>query len=194
MNPAMNATGILPATRTPSGNANWRALPDGALGRVEAGELAVDEPVELGIELSAAGGRRLAAVRPPPREPADDRDRDDQPDQRQQPGEQVEAVLRRRGEHLLAELRDERVLDLALRLPGRDLVRDEHLHVLGDGGVRLVERRAADRAHDLALELVLGGPAVARKRGRGYGERQRDHAEESPHAGLSAVFSMRVMS
>ena len=41
-------------------------------------------------------------------------------DERQQPGEQVEALLRRRGEDLRPELGDELVLDLALRVACRD--------------------------------------------------------------------------
>src|SRR3954470_21263633 len=178
MKPARNATGTLPAI---------------ALGRVEARQLAVDEPVELGIELLRLG-TGLPRARPAPGEPADDRHGHRQPDQRQQPRQQVESAPGRRREHGLAELRGERVLDLGLRLPRCDLAGDEHLDVLRDGRVRLVDRRAAHGAHDLALELVLRGVPLARKRGRGRRERNRDGAEQCPHAGLSALSSMRAMS
>ena len=51
------------------------------------------------------------------------------------------------------EVGDERVLDLLLRVAGRDALADEELHALGDRRVRLVERRLADRADELGLEI-----------------------------------------
>ena len=103
-------------------------------------------------------------------------------DQRQQPGEQVEAVLRRRREDCLAELSDERVLDLRLRLPRRDPRAMNILMFCAIGDVRLVERRAADRAHDLALELVLASDA-ARSQARARPRRATSATpEQRPHA------------
>ena len=54
-----------------------------------------------------------------------------------------------------------------LRVARSDPDADELLHVLSDARVRLVERGRADRAHDLALELVLGRPLLARDGRRG---------------------------
>ena len=71
------------------------------------------------------------------------------------------------------ELGDERVLDLLLRVAGRDPHADERLHFLRDGCVRLIEGRLAHRADELRLEV--GGVG---RRGRGARARQkqgRDH-------------------
>ena len=86
---------------------------------VEAGELLVDPQLEAGASARPAGCRaprrrrrrrgfatRLSAPMPT----ADGADADRR--EREQPGEQVEAVRRRDGEHLRAELGDEVVLDL----------------------------------------------------------------------------------
>ena len=112
--------------------------------------------------------------------------------ERQQPGEETEAAVRRLGEHLGAELRDKRVLDLLLGVAGRDPNADERLHALGDGSVRLVERRLAHGADELGLEI--GG--VRRRSGRGAGdERGAEHGREresAPH--VSSAWSMAARS
>ena len=83
---------------------------------LEAGELLVEPPFELGVERTAPVGHRVgrrldgrtARARPAPDRDAERRAAPTrQPDERQHPGEQVEAALRRRGEHALAELVDE---------------------------------------------------------------------------------------
>ena len=60
-----------------------------------------------------------AAIAPTPSAPADEHA------ERQEPREQVEARLRRLGEHSRAELGDERVLDLLLGVAGRDAHADD---------------------------------------------------------------------
>ena len=86
---------------------------------IEARELLVDAPLELGVERRAARRGRRPVARPVPRphpRAAAEHDRADRdPGERQHPREQVEAVRPRDAEHGRAELGDERVLDLALR-------------------------------------------------------------------------------
>ena len=81
------------------------------------------------------------------------------------------------------ELRDERVLDLLLRVAGGDADADERLHALGHGGVRLVERRLADGAHELGLEIG---------RVRGRGGRGADGDAPSTAASASARLTSRA--
>ena len=50
-------------------------------------------------------------------------------------------------------LGDEQVLDLVLRVACGDPLRDECLYLAGSRRARLIERRVADRAHDLAFEV-----------------------------------------
>src|SRR4051812_9215178 len=91
---------------------------------------------------------------------ADRRGARDDPGERQQPREQPEAVLRRRREHAGAELRDELVLDLALRVAGGDPAADVDAHARGDRRVGHVEREVAGGEQDLA-------PEVPQRRGAG---------------------------
>ena len=153
MKPARNATGILPAISAP-------------LRRVEAGELACRR---------AGRARDRAARRPAGRSSrARDQRHASQPtighghgqaDQRQQPREQVEAVLRRRRQHRLAELgRRARPRSATSSARPRSACAMNIFMFCAIARVRLVERRAADRAHDLALQLVLGRVLLARKR------------------------------
>ena len=95
------------------------------------------------------------------------------------------------GQHASAELVDELRLDLALRVAGRDPHPDERLHPARDLGVRGVERRVADRADELGLELGRGRPLLARPRGRRERQRDRDgegdrEGEGGPHAAARA--------
>ena len=86
--------------------------------------------------------------------------------ERQPPREQVEALVRRRREDAGAEVRDELRLDLALRSRTASIrVWMKRLDPLRRRRVRLVERRVAGRAHDLALE-VRATCAAARRRPR----------------------------
>jgi CRP-like cAMP-binding protein len=73
-------------------------------------------------------------------------------------------VGRRGGEDALAEVGNELRLDRALRITRFDPPPDEGAHPLGDRRVRLLEQRAARRAHDLALELGERWPVFARRR------------------------------
>src|SRR5206468_7612889 len=118
---------------------------------LEAGQLLVHALLEHRIE--RLGGRRRASSAPGQHEGADDLRAASEDDEREQPGEQPEASLWRLREDSGAELRDERVLDLPGAVARRDARADICLHALGDGGVRLVESRLANRAHELALEI-----------------------------------------
>ena len=139
-----------------------------------------------GSAASADGSSSAPArVAPAPGEQAHDHDAEREPGERQHPRDQLEALLRRLGQHRRAELVDERGLDLALRVAGGDPLADERLHPQRDGRVRGVERRLADRADELGLELGRGRALLARSR-RG-GEDERDERERRrPHAGASA--------
>ena len=88
-------------------------------------------------------------------------------------------------EHGRPELVDELRLDLALRVAGGDPDPDVRLDAAGGRRVRGVERRLADGAHELGLEL--GGGWLHLTRGCRARERKRQHREgEKPHAGASA--------
>ena len=100
--------------------------------------------------------------------------------EREEPGEQIEAALRRLGEHGRAELVDELRLDLRRAVTGRDPRANERLHPGGDRRARLVEGRLARRADDLGLEVGLarrvGGHGRAGER-----ERYESGREEPDH-------------
>src|SRR5215217_8846771 len=122
----------------------------------EPAQLVVDELLELGVELF--GGRLVDVDAPPAPAPGGYADHDrtgEEPGDRQNPGEQIEPLRVRLREHAAAVVVDEPLLDLALRVAGDDPLRDQRLHLQGDRRVRLVERRVASRADQLALELVL---------------------------------------
>src|SRR6185437_15590255 len=103
-------------------------------------EQLVELPFGLGIALPAGLGR-LRLARPAPA-PDADREQDSAPEdpaERQPPGEEVEALMRRRREDALPEVGHELVLDL-LRAPAlRDPSGDLRLDVLCRGRLRHVE-------------------------------------------------------
>ena len=105
-----------------------------------------------GIE---AGDRRggLSVPAPAPGEHREDDSAAEHAHDGEQPREQVEALLRGGSQDLRPVLGDEHVLDLALRVACRDPLRDERLDLAGSRRARLVERRVADGAHDLAFEV-----------------------------------------
>src|SRR6266513_2654050 len=148
-------------------------------------ELWIDRPLPVG-RLHGQGPRVPPSACPTPCGEAEDQGRHADPGQRQHPREQVETVLRRRRENRLTVLLDEKVLDLALRPPGGDLGLDLALDGFGGIRVRLRERRVADRAHDLVLELIQRRMPLAGRRGRR--EQQRGHSknDETRHALLAA--------
>src|SRR5262249_28305307 len=116
---------------------------------VEARELVIDETLEPGVELLLGLlDLRLTTAPRPDEEPGDDGTADDGRE-REQPGEKPETAPGRLREHLRPELGDQRILDLLLAVAGRDACADDRLHALRDRGVRLVERRLADRADEL---------------------------------------------
>ena len=133
----------------------------------------------------------VAAPAPRPRERSDGHGTDGKPGKRKQPGEEVESMLRRLGEHGRAELVDELRLDLRRAVPGRDARANERLHACRDRRVRLVERRLARRADDLALEIGLAGPVGGegrrheRRRER-QGERE-DERDPADHCGVPSA-------
>src|SRR5215208_5247297 len=159
----------------------------GSCSSIEARELLVDAPIELGVE--RRDGRRLrhcvtniARPGPAPRAERKPCRGDADAAQRKRPREQVEAVLARHAEDARAELVDELLLDLRLRRALRDAAPDLGLHLACDWCVRLVERGVAGRADELALELALRRVPVARERRRRRGE-QRDGSGDGdgPH-------------
>src|SRR5213078_1262294 len=78
-----------------------------------APQLVVDAALDRRIERRGRCGR-LAHAGPAPRPCADQDGRRRDPDDRQPPGQEPEAVVRRRGEDRVAVVRDEAVLDLLL--------------------------------------------------------------------------------
>src|SRR3990170_4021867 len=120
---------------------------------VEAGELFVDEPLELRVERRRLTFRRRAAAAPRPDEQAEGYPAPQKRPEREEPREEAEAALGRGREHPCAELADERVLDLLLSVTRGNSHPDERLHPLRDRRVRLVQRRLADRAHELGFEV-----------------------------------------
>src|SRR4051794_14365977 len=162
----------------------------GSFSTIEAGELLVEAPLDLGVERRAGGRRRepaaVAAPRPVPRGAREDHRTHGDAEEREQPGQQVEPVLLGDAEDRLAHVvgrADEAVDDLAARLAGRDAAADLGLHLLRDGRVRHVERRVAGRAHEHRLELALRRVLLARE--GGCGEREDDEhgrGGREPHA------------
>src|SRR4051812_40348593 len=105
---------------------------------------------------------------------------DDDSGERQQPREQPEAVLRRGREHGRPELRDQLLLDLALRVARRDPAADVDALAVGERRVRHVERHVALDAHHLALELRERRMLLAGEGGRREDERERrEHDEQA---------------
>jgi hypothetical protein len=82
----------------------------------------------------------------------------------------VEARGGRHGEHVGAELLDQRRLDLVLALAAIDPLLDELALVVGDLRGRDVEDRAALHAHDLVLDV---GQRGLRRRGAGGARHSR---------------------
>ena len=80
-----------------------------------------------------------------------------EPGERQQPGDQVEPLARRHGEHGGAELVDELRLDLALRVAGGDPRADERLHPQRDRArrrCRASSRRPGQTSSDSSSAAV----------------------------------------
>ena len=141
--------------------------------------------LEIGLQRGLRGlvGRPAASAAPAPCQPAErDRAREDARD-RKPPGEDVEAAVRGRGEDLRPVLGDELLLDLALRVAAVDQAPDQRSLLVRECGVGLVERRLADEAHDLRLDLGQRRMLLARERDRrGDGERRGGHdRRERPH-------------
>src|SRR4051812_11263784 len=139
-----------PATRATSGSVAVIASV------LVPGELLVHPALEIGVELGVRRvGARDAAPAPGPREHADDHDAEPERRERKEPGEEVEAALRRLGEHGRPELIDELCLDLRRAVAGCDPRANVGLHPRRDGRARLVERRLARGADDLGFEVRL---------------------------------------
>ncbi len=115
----------------------------------------------------AGSGPRTRA--PAPGRPAERDGAHQQAADRQQPGQEVEPSLRRRGEHRRTELGDELRLDLALRVTGGDPLADERAQALRHRRRRHVEGRVAGRADHLVLEIGERRMPLARER------RHREH-------------------
>src|SRR5204863_7116751 len=117
-----------------------------AILRVEAGELLVDAPLDVGPQRRTAVRARVArrpsaglagaAAAPSPGEDAQHDGARDDAGERQQPDEEIEAFLGRRGEDGGAELGDELRLDLTPRVPGGDASADESPHPVGNRSAR----------------------------------------------------------
>src|SRR5215204_6175887 len=117
----------------------------GSSSAIEARELPVEPALELGIERRPAVLRRDCLGNWPAPAPTPDQDRDhhgagEEPYERQEPRQPVEALTRRRRQNRRAELRDELVLDLPFGDTRVCSCLDEALDVARDRRVRLVER------------------------------------------------------
>ena len=94
-------------------------------------------------------------------------------------------MCRRRREHARPVVRHHLVEDLLLRPPLGDPPSDLGLHLLGNRGVRLVERLVAVRAHELGLEIRFTRP---RRGDRRCGEsQQRAACRRAPSRAERAV-------
>src|SRR4051812_8751344 len=148
--------------------------------------------LDVGVEAGGVGAARclrnqhgLSAGAPAPGSEPDCNGRQHEADQRDEPG----AVLLRLGEDRRAELRDEGVLDLLLRLARVDLLLDERaLAPCGRGLRGHVERDAALEAHHLVGDVAERGLRAAGGRGgRGEDEAQGEQRRQQPHWRLSSV-------
>src|SRR5579872_7284134 len=150
-------------------------------------EQLVDPAVRLRIELLVV---IVGAAHPAPAPHADGEHTGAAEDaaDRQPPREEIEALVRRRGEDPLPEVGDELVLDL-LRAPAlRDAAGDLRLDLLRGRRLRHVERRVAGRAHDLALEIRERRLRMrAGRRRAGEHERRRGRREEAERHWSSAA-------
>src|SRR4051812_49107218 len=129
-------------------------------------------------ERSCSLGTRSTASAPAESRRAQRQDRRPEADRRHEPGR----LLLRVREHLVAELGDERGLDLVLRAALVDEPLDERPLALGRRRVlRNVQRNSALQAHDLVGD-VGGGCLRARRGGGGGGEDEgREEDREAPH-------------
>src|SRR5215207_5068904 len=123
---------------------------------VIARELTVEPALELRIERRAPVRVRRSLDRaratPAPDEDRDYARSDQQPRQRQDPGEPMEPLTRWRRQHRRSEVRDELVLDLLLGGTVLDPPRHVGLDLPRHRRVRLVERGLAGGADQLVLE------------------------------------------
>src|SRR5919106_360599 len=149
---------------------------------VEAGELLVDPPLDVRVEWALSSRRGRTHTSPRSHEHPDGNSAAGEGYEREQPGQEPEPALGRRGHDARPELRDERVRDLALGVPRSDALADEELHPLGHRRVRLVERRLAHRTHELRLE-VGGVRWIGGRRAGGDGERAQHRPCERARAG-----------
>src|SRR6266487_102348 len=125
----------------------------GSFSAIEARELVVDSPFELGVERRRGAGRARGRphARPAPGAAAD-RQRPEQgsPD-RQEPSDQIEAVRAWDAVDPVSQLAGESAFDPALRPAQRNVRANEGLHLLCDRRVRLVEWHVTGRADELGL-------------------------------------------
>src|SRR6516165_7955743 len=164
---------------------------------VVACQLVVDPLLEAGVEprQSRARWRLATAAAPAPGEEAEHERTADDTCNRQPPGQDVEAAVRWREQHALAELADEPLLDLALRVAGRDPVPDQRPLPVGERAGGLVERLVAGHAQHLALDLGQRRVLLARRRRPGDEEGRSGSEDEGgrPHE-RSAVWTLRRRS
>jgi hypothetical protein len=125
--------------------------------------------------------RGLARASPPPGADTDRHGGRQDADHRQPPRNEPEALVRRRREDCIPILGDELVLDLGLRVPGGDAVRDHALDLLCGRRARLVERRVAHRTHDLSFEFGERRMLLARAGHRNEDQRRQHQQEEAFH-------------
>ena len=141
---------------------------------------------QVGVEplgVLALRGGRLGLRAPAPTAPAphpdhERRRRDQGGDDRDQVGGEVEARALRGGEHLLAVLGDQGVLDLLLAAALGDQPADEDPLAVGLRRLGELQQGAADRAHHLVLDVGERGARLGRSERRrreqgGESQRQR---------------------
>ena len=139
--------------------------------------------------------RRARRLQRPGERPDDDR-ADGEAAERQQPGEQVEALLRRLGEHAGPELIDELGLDLAPRSsPAAMRSRMNAFIRRAIGRVGLVERRLAGRADDLAPRDRPGSALRAASAGAASASSasDSDDAASRPHGASPSASAMPAL-
>ena len=149
-----------------------------------------DEPrEERGRDLpghSSRGSSSSGRSRPPPASTVSAAGAGQQAHDRQHPREQVEPLLLGRGEDALAELRDELVLDLALRVARGDPLPDELLHAQRRP-VRSTDRASCGRSGRRARPRARPGSGAPRSRARPA--RRRAQARTRARAALTTASS-----
>src|SRR6188508_1521081 len=99
---------------------------------------------------SSPGATQLGSTGPSPGDDTDNGSEAEQPGKRNDPGQQTKTACAGCCEDSLAEVRNELLLDLALRVPGANACTDEHADPFRDWSIGKLEGCLAGRTHHLA--------------------------------------------